>query len=238
MARKKSKSAKRQGAEAKEWNEANKLSPFIAYMKDDPGEDRSPDEIRSTRQATVQMTGIAMKEYWTPFDDYGNVEVAAGWSLSTRKAEWRQLRKGGAPHRHGLEIEHTKGYIHITEKKPIVGVTVMGSGCTNDSYVVCEYPQPGLTRREPSRHGQEGWNMQNLRRQYVRGLYSQHQSRNVATFGEDEITYDDDYEPRVYETSVHFDIEPTTTVIIRGGSGQTCHFSFRMIRTYFRLSVD
>ncbi|MAG34316.1 MAG: hypothetical protein CL908_25840, partial [Deltaproteobacteria bacterium] len=32
---------------------------------------------------------------------------------------------------------------------------------------------------------------------------------------------------------VRFEIEPTTTVIIRGGSGTSGHFSFRMIRTYF-----
>ena len=74
--------------------------------------------------------------------------------------------------------------------------------------------------------------MQNLRRQYVRGLYSVHQSRNVGTFGADEVTYDGDYEPRVFEASVHFEIEPTTTVTIRGGSGQASHLSFRMIRMY------
>ena len=214
------------------WQEANKLSPLLGYT-DDWGEDRDPDEVREGRQAAAQVTGMSMKEYWSPFDDYGNIEIDACWSDGTRDAEWRQLRNKGAPHRHGLEIERSKGFISITEEQPIVAVSVLGSACKTDAYLICEYPQPGLTRKEPRRHGQQGWNMQNLRRQMVKGLYCQHQSRNVATFGEDQMTYVDDFEPLTYETAVRFEVEPTTTVTIRGGSGTVSHFSFRMIRTYF-----
>ena len=219
--------------EATLWKEANKLSPFHGYS-DDWGEDREPDVVRTTRQQAVIMTGVAMKEYWTPFDDYGNIEIDACWNDGTRDAAWRKLKNKGAPHRHGLEIERSKGYIAITEEKPIVAVSVLGSACKTDAYLICEYPQPGLTDKEPRRHGQEGWNMQNLRQQIVRGLHCQHQSRNIATFGRDQMTYVDDFEPVTYETSARFEIEPTTTVIIRGGSGNVSHFSFRMIRTYFR----
>ena len=42
-----------------------------------------------------------------------------------------------------------------------------------------------------------------------------------------------DYEPRVRECTTRFEIEPTTTITFRGGSGVSSHFSFRMIRLYF-----
>ena len=140
------------------WKEANTLSPFMGYS-DDWGEDRAPDEVRATRDQAAKMTGIAMKEYWSPFDDYGNIEIDAGWFDGTRDAEWRELKKKGAPLRHGLEIERSKGFIAITEQQPIAAVSVLGSACKTDVYVICDYPQPGLTTKEPRRQGQEGWNL-------------------------------------------------------------------------------
>ncbi len=218
----------------KEWEEANRESEFQI-----PGQ---------KREEAAKPAGLAIKDYWSPFDDYPNFEIDANWSQDVLShigkgfgpdgmdpQEWAESRKGGLPHKHGLEIEHSAGYIKVTEEQPIVAVSVLGSGCSTNSYIICEYPQPGLTGKEPSRHGEKGWNLQNLRRQYVRGLHSTHQSRSVGTFGEDELHYTYDCEPRCYECSVRFDVEPTTTVILRAGSGTLSHFSFRMIRVYFTV---
>lgn len=208
------------------------MSPFHGYMEDDFGEDRCVSDIRETRQQASTLAGLAIKDYWTPFDDYENIEVD-GMYTEEDVADPVE-RKMGAPHRHGLEIERDRGYIRLNEEQPIVAVSVLGSGCYIPAYIVCEYPQPDLTMKEPRRHGQKGWNMQNLRRQMVHGMHTIHQSGLQPTMGGDEVTYHMDWEPRVWETSFHFTIEPTTTVIIRGGSGTSSHFSFRMIRLFFR----
>jgi len=200
------------------------------------------------RQAALRLVGVAKKEYWSPFNDYENVEVWGGFAINEnyneklREAGVPQIdekrQKWGLPHIHGLEIERDLGYIRITEDKPIIAVAVMGSGCSMPAYVVCEYPEPGLTMEEPDRRGPwRGFNIQNLRQQRVEGMMSQHQCSVVRTFGGDLVTYDLDFEPRVRECSARFEIEPTTTVTIRGGSELRCHFSFRMIRVYFEMGV-
>ena len=198
------------------------------------------------RQAALRRVGIAKREYWSPFDDYENVEVFGGFTIQEDYGEFRRKagipkidekrRKWGLPHIHGVEIEKDLGYIRITEDEPIIAVAVMGSGCSMPAYVVCEYPEPGLTMEEPDRRGPwTGFNIQNLRRQRVEGMMSQHQCSVVRTFGGDICTYELDFEPRVSECSARFEIEPTTVVTVRGGSGLRCHFSFRMIRVYFEM---
>src|SRR3972149_1159578 len=87
------------------------------------------------RRAALEMVGIAKREYWSPFNDYPNVEVEAHYAEHMYKDE--KLRLKGAPHKHGLEIERDKGFIRITEDRPIIGVTVLGSGCILPAYLVC-----------------------------------------------------------------------------------------------------
>ena len=191
------------------------------------------------RQAALKPVGLVKKEYWSAFHDYDNVEVDA--KFNGFRTDDRQKR--GAPHSHGLEIERDLGYIRITEEKPIVAVAGLGSGCLMPAYVVCEYPQPGETMKGAYFRGpwgpeliagtQQNFNMQNLRRQRVDGLMSEHPSGCVRTPSEELIIYEMDYEPRVFECTARFEIEPTTTITIRGGSGTSGHFSFRMIRLYF-----
>ena len=187
------------------------------------------------RQAALTPVGLVKKDYWSAFHDYENVEVVAGFGECF--ADDRSHL--GAPHEHGLEVEKDIGYIRITEVQPIIAAVVLGSGCTMPAYVCCEYPQPGVPVGEVDAHGPSPsrlghrFNMQTLRRQRIEGLMSQHPCGAVRTYGEDELTYKMDYEPRVRECTTRFEIEPTTTITFRGGSGVSSHFSFRMIRLYF-----
>jgi hypothetical protein len=207
-----------------EWDENGRLAIVSEFQKPGP-----------KRQAALQLVGVAKKEYWNPFDDYENVETFGGFA-EHMYPEREDLRNHGAPHIHGLEIERDKGYIRIVEERPIIAAVVLGSGCAMPAYVVCEYPQPGITMQEPHRSkAWRGFNMQNVRRQRIDGMMSQHPSSAVRTYPQEIINYEMDYEPRVRECSARFEIEPTTVVTFRGGSGTSSHFSFRMIRLYFEL---
>ena len=61
---------------------------------------------------------------------------------------------------------------------------------------------------------------------------SQHPCGAVRTYGEDELTYKMDYEPRVRECTAgsRSSRRPRSPFV---GSGVSSHFSFRMIRLYF-----
>jgi len=187
---------------------------------------------------------MTVKEYWCPFRDYPNIEVQSEFKGYTpeRHPKAASYDGKGLPHRHGLEIERDTGFIRITETEPILAVDVMGSGCAVPAYVVCEYPQPGESFEEPPfggpwQFGGKGFNLQNLRRQMVQGMISIHPAAFMRCFPQDKITYDMDFEPRCFECSARFAIEPTTCVTIRGGSGTSSHFSFRMIRVHQLLDL-
>ena len=189
------------------------------------------------KHPTMSNVIMTVKEYWNPFR-YDNVEVESKFRAWTGTGPDEGK---GAPHKHGLEIERDTGYIRITESEPILAVAVMGSGCAVPAYVVCEYQQPGESMETPWRAGpwrpegpfeRDGFNLQNLRRQMVQGMMSIHPSAFMRCFPQDQLTYTMDYEPRCFECSARFEIEPTTCVTIRGGSGTSSHFSVRMIRIY------
>jgi len=178
---------------------------------------------------------MTIKEYWCPFHDYPNVEVESEFRGYTpeRYPSAASYDGKGLPHDHGLEIERDTGFIRITEAEPIIAVAVLGSGCALPAYVVCEYPKPDESMDEPERRGPwTGFNLQNVRRQMVQGMMSIHPSAFMRVFPQEELTYDMDFEPRCFECSARFEIDPTTAVTIRGGSGTSSHFSFRMIRVY------
>lgn len=203
------------------------------------------------RRDSNRIVTIAKRDYWAQFDDYDNVEVHGGFRDETftleglknypevqRKDFMEKVTRDGWPHKHGLELERGRGYIRITEDRPIIAASVLGSGCASPSYVICEYPQPGESFEEPHRCEKfVGYNMQNLRRQRVDGLRGLHPSPLVRALGQDIIAYEMDFEPRSFESSVFFEIEPTTTVTLRGGSGDGSHFAFRMIRIYFEVEL-
>jgi hypothetical protein len=67
--------------------------------------------------------------YTTPFM-YKNVEVGDFYEIDPSK---------------GIEFKADTGFVTIKEDKPIVAVTVVGSGCTPKGYNICEWWDEGET---------------------------------------------------------------------------------------------
>jgi len=65
--------------------------------------------------------------YTTPFM-YDNVEVGDFYEIDPTK---------------GIEFKADTGFLTITEEKPILAVTVVGSGCTPKGYNICEWWDEG-----------------------------------------------------------------------------------------------
>lgn len=90
--------------------------------------------------------------YTTPFM-YPNVDVGNFYEIDPLK---------------GIEIKADDGFISVTEERPIVAVTVVGSGCAPQGYNICEWWDEGETI--------EGMTDQLVKRQRVDGLNGTHPS--------------------------------------------------------------
>ena len=143
--------------------------------------------------------------YWSPFQ-YPNVTVELG-----RPGTGTEFNMDGA------EIDiYPYGFIAIEEDEPIVAVTVIGSGCCTDSYVVLEaepivwqYPRTGVRMR---RHGL--WGM------HVRYDAWRHVGERWNDAG---------------LSSARFDIPESRRVIVGGGShGADPHYCIRTVRIEIR----
>ena len=77
------------------------------------------------REAEVFST--ERRVYTTPFM-YENVEAGDFYEIDPTK---------------GIEFKADTGFLTIREDEPIVGVTVVGSGCTPKGYVICEWWDEG-----------------------------------------------------------------------------------------------
>ena len=145
----------------------------------------------------------------------------------------RDVAPGTGPHKHGMEMARNVGTITITEDKPIVAVTVVGSGCKQNGYILCEYPKDDQPPAEFDRRTETGWNLQSMRRQRVGNLQGIHiGGGSFKAYPESMAqTWIADSESNVWENSATFDIERTHRIVLRGGSGDHGHFSFRIIRT-------
>ena len=67
------------------------------------------------------------RAYETPFM-YTNVDVGNFYEIDPTK---------------GIELKSMEGFITVEEDKPIVGVTVVGSGCVPKGYNICEWWEDG-----------------------------------------------------------------------------------------------
>jgi len=149
-----------------------------------------------------EVSRIKTYTYWAPFN-YSNVKVELGRSGT-----------GVEFNSDGVEIDvYPYGAIIIEEEEPIVGVTVIGSGCSNDAYVVLEaeplvwkYPRTGV-------------------RMMKRNLWGMHVRGDAWHAGIKEDWNDAGL------SSARFDIPESKKVIIGGGShGADPHYCIRMIR--------
>jgi hypothetical protein len=140
--------------------------------------------------------------YWAPFN-YPNVKVELG-----RPGTGTEFNPDGA------EIDiYPYGSITIEEEEPIVAVTVIGSGCSNQSYVILEaeplewkYPRTAVRMR-----------CSNLWGAHVRG---------DAWFAGIKEDWND-----AGLSSARFDLPESRKVIVGGGShGADPHYCIRIIR--------
>ena len=140
--------------------------------------------------------------YWAPFN-YPNVVVELG-----RPDTGTEFNPDGA------EIDiYPYGAITVEEEEPIVAVTVIGSGCSNQAYVILEaeplewkYPRTGVRMRKD-----QLWGM------HVRG---------DAWFAGIKEDWND-----AGLSSARFDIPESKRVIVGGGSlGADPHYCIRIIR--------
>ena len=173
----------------------------------EPGK-RTEVELEVTRLAqsnTLQTREVSRTRtytYWAPFN-YPNVQVELG-----RPGTGTEFNSDGA------EIDiYPYGFITIEEQEPIVAVTVIGSGCSNQSYVIIEaeplewkYPRTAVRMRRDNL-----WGM------HVRG--------DAWNAGITESWNDAGL------SSARFDTPESKRVIVGGGShGADPHYCIRIIR--------
>ncbi|MBM4030093.1 MAG: hypothetical protein FJ280_32540 [Planctomycetes bacterium] len=147
--------------------------------------------------------------YWAPFN-YANVKVELG-----RPDTGCEFNPDGAE----LDI-YPYGSITIEEDEPIVAVTVIGSGCSTNGFVVLEaeplewkYPRTAVRMRQDNL-----WGM------HVRG---------DAWFAGITETWND-----AGLSSARFDLPESKKVILGGGSnGADPHYCFRVIRVEVKERV-
>jgi hypothetical protein len=174
----------------------------------EPGREWTETELEVTRMAkesspqTREVWRTKVYSYWAPFN-YPNVRVELG-----RPGTGTEFNPDGA------EIDiYPYGSITIEEQEPIVAVTVIGSGCSNQSYVILEaeplewkYPRTAVRMRQ-----------QNLWGMHVRG--------DAWSAGVREDWNDAGL------SSARFDIPESKRVIVGGGShGGDPHYCIRIIR--------
>ena len=148
--------------------------------------------------------------YWAPFS-YPNVAVELG-----RPGTGTEFNPDGA------EIDiYPYGAITIEEEEPIVAVTVIGSGCSNQAYVILEaeplewkYPRTAVRMRKD-----QLWGM------HVRG---------DAWFAGIKEDWND-----AGMSSARFDIPESKRIIVGGGSlGADPHYCIRIIRVDVKETVN
>jgi hypothetical protein len=163
-------------------------------------------EVRRLAQSKAPQTREVSRTktytYWAPFN-YPNVEVELG-----RPGTGTEFNPDGA------EIDiYPYGWIAIEEEEPIIAVTVIGSGCSNQSYVIVEaeplewkFPRTAVRMRKDNL-----WGM------HVRG--------DAWKAGISESWNDAGL------SSARFDIPESSKVIVGGGSqGADPHYCIRLIR--------
>jgi len=163
---------------------------------------KAKEKTPQTREVWRPKTYV----YWAPFN-YPNVQVELG-----RPGTGTEFNMDGA------EIDiYPYGCITIEEEEPIVAVTVIGSGCSNQSYVIIEaepvewkYPRTAVRMRKDHL-----WGM------HVRG---------DAWFAGITEDWND-----AGLSSARFDIPESRKVMIGGGSqGADPHYCIRVIRIEVR----
>ena len=171
-------------------------------------------EVQRLAQETTRQTREVWREktysYWAPFN-YPNVTVELG-----RPGTGVEFNPDGAE----LDV-YPYGAITIEEQEPIVSVTVIGSGCSGEGYVIVEaeplqwkYPRTGV-------------------RMMGRGLWGIH-VRGDAWFAGVTESWND-----AGLSSVRFDLPESKKVIVGGGSsGGDPHYCFRLIRVGVREPVQ
>ena len=158
------------------------------------------------REVSTQVTYT----YWAPFN-YANVKVDLG-----RPGTGVEFNMDGAE----LDI-YPYGAITIEETEPIVSVTVIGSGCSTESYVVLEaepvewkYPRTAVRMRKF-----------NLWGAHVRG---------DAWFAGIKEDWND-----AGLSSARFDVPDSKKVVVGGGShGADPHYCIRLVRVEVKRPVD
>lgn len=175
--------------------------------KREPGK-CTPEELEVTNLAssgTPQEREVSTTKtytYWAPFN-YANVKVDLG-----RPGTGVEFNTDGA------EIDiYPYGAITIEEDEPIVAVTVIGSGCSNQAYVVLEaeplvwkFPRTGVRMRKS-----DLWGMHVRGDAWGKGIVEDWNDAGLS--------------------SSRFDIPESRKVIIGGGShGADAHYCIRIIR--------
>ena len=115
----------------------------------------SSKDIDAGERRKVEMFETEHHVYTVPFL-YDNVEVE-GWSEYSDK---------------GIEIAADRGSITITEEKPIISATVVGSGCSGANYNIVEWWGPGEELNKLSRMSKKA--NQLVKRQRIGNLLGQH----------------------------------------------------------------
>ncbi len=156
---------------------------------------------QGTRQ-TREISRTATYTYWAPFN-YENVTVELG-----RPGTGVEFNGDGAE----LDI-YPYGCITVEEEDPIVSVTVIGSGCSTDGYVILE-AEPVVWK-----YARTGVRMME------KGLWGCHVRGDAWKAG----IVEDWNEAGL--SSARFDVPESRKVIIGGGShGADPHYCVRIIR--------
>ncbi len=165
-----------------------------------------------TPQTREKLTTVTY-QYWAPFN-YPNIVVELG-----------REDLGAEYNVDGVELDYPPfGAITVTEDRPIVGVTIIGSACTAPGFVMLnaepiewKYPRTGIKMKQEN-------------------LWGQHVNAKLWRRGVDEAWREAGL------SSAHFDIPPSSKVTIMGGSamdvggmggareGLDAHYCFRIIR--------
>jgi hypothetical protein len=174
-------------------------------------EEREVDRL--ARSKTPQMREVSTTKTYTycaPFN-YPNVQIELG-----RPDTGTEFNPDGA------EIDiYPYGSITIEEDEPIVSVTVIGSGCSSESYVVIEaeplewkYPRTAVRMRKDRL-----WGMHVRGDAWYAGITENWNDAGLS--------------------SARFDIPESSKVIVGGGShGADPHYCIRLIRIEVKQSCS
>jgi hypothetical protein len=123
---------------------------------------KDDDKLGEMREPEVFETEHHV--YTSPFR-YRNVKVDA----------WVEIGKGK-----GIEMLADRGTITIEEDKPIISVTVVGSGCSGNNYNIVEWWGPGEKLTDPTTRAP-----QLIKRQRIGNLQGQHDAfiQRALSFG-------------------------------------------------------